>query len=107
MNALFVLETGKVLGYVPDLPYAGQSHTALFCPACGHVWARVLYPDAKDFVATHKACEKHGDGSFFLSIDDLESITLPEGLAEYEAEVSLRHTENYKQYHRWPIQVSI
>ena len=102
MTALFVIETGRILGYT-QLPYDSASHTALFCPDCGQIWARILYEGAESFYVKHKHCMKHGDGSFFLSTDALDSIQLSDELAQYEAEITLLHPDRYQQNHRWPI----
>jgi hypothetical protein len=102
MSAAFLLEHGGPLGLVSDMPEEG-SNVALFCPECGMIWGRIIYSTTYNFYCHHKSCEKHGDGSFFLTTDAMETVTLPERLACYEARLTLLHIEVYGQYTRWSL----
>lgn len=103
MNTIYMLEQGTVIGTVNNHPCPETLSIALFCPECGTIWGRIIFFNTKDSYVKHKRCIAHGDGSFFSPTDALETLEMSDGLACYEAAVSLKYPEKYQQYTRWTL----
>lgn len=80
--------------------FQSQSSEALFCPACGEVWARMPVEPFQPYVVTSRICEKHGNptvgigGTIWKGWGDRPD-KLPKKVLYRELELNIKFYENY------------